>query len=56
MYYFEEYKSSNKLIRHKLEIKDKVYFIYDIFGLENFRLTNQEMGGTDTLCKFCLDK
>jgi len=26
-----------KTIKHKIEIKEKVFYIYDIFGLENIK-------------------
>ena len=43
-----------KLIKEKIEIKKKAYYVYDIFGLENLK----KMKNKDTFnsyCNICLD-
>ncbi len=46
MYYFEIYDRKEhmetKIVKHKIEIKDKAYYIYDIFGLENLKQINNQ--------------
>ena len=41
MYYFDVYEEFKHiklwLIKEKIEIKKKAYYIYDIFGLENLK-------------------
>lgn len=58
MYYFDVFEQHKeiklKLIKEKIEIKKKAYYIYDIFGLENLK----KMKNKDTFnsyCNICLE-
>ncbi len=58
MYYFNvidvENESGCRLVKHKIEIKNKTYYIYDIFGLENLKAKfNQD--SMNKYCSICLD-
>lgn len=59
MYYFDieshDDSHSLKLIKQKLEIRKKCYFVYDIFGLENLKSGRMNEDAINKYCKICLD-
>lgn len=59
MYYFKVFENSEsllevKMIKHKMEIKDQAYYIYDIYGME--KMTNKGLHADDLgqLCSICM--
>lgn len=62
IYYFELKKGGEgvldaKLIKHKIEIKDQCYYIYDIYGMEAIKgKTQLQKGSLEQLCSICFTK
>lgn len=62
IYYFELKKGANgsldnKLVKHKIEIKDQCYYIYDIYGMETIKgKTQLQKGSLEQLCAICFTK
>lgn len=60
-YYFNFESINNKmvpkLVKHKVEIKDNCYFLYEIYGIEVVNGTTVlTKNSIEQLCKICLDK
>lgn len=59
MYYFdiESHDDAHalKLIKQKIEIRKKSYFVYDIFGLETLKTGRMNEDAINKYCKICLD-
>jgi hypothetical protein len=59
MFYFdiESHENSHKLalIKQKIEIRKKCYYIYDIFGLESLKQSRLDDDSVNKFCKICLD-
>ena len=62
IYYFELKKNGEgnleaKLVKHKIEIKDQCYYIYDIYGMEAIKgKTQLQKGSLEQLCSICFSK
>ena len=44
------------LIKHKIEIKNKSFLIYDIYGIEDFKDNEQDSKALKQICNICLDE
>ena len=62
IYYFDIRKTSDgsfeaKHLKHKIEIKDQCYYIYDIYGMEAVKgKTQLQQGSLGQLCSICFSK
>lgn len=59
-YYYDlesmEGKLRPKLIKHKIELKNQAYYVYEIYGLESMSNNTINQNNFEQYCKFCLDK
>ena len=58
MYYFKIFENSEsllevKMMKHKIEIKDQAYYIYDIFGMEKMA-KGLHAEDLEQLCSICM--
>lgn len=51
----EENTFECKLVKHKLEIKENVFYIYDIYGIENIKKLRYDKD-SPVQCIICLDQ
>lgn len=59
MYYFDLPKrpqNSPNFIKHKIEIKNKSYLIYEIYGIEDFQNSKDDSKALKKICNICLDE
>lgn len=42
------------MIKHKIEIRDKAFYVYDIFGLESLKKLKYDKN-SEASCSVCLD-